>query len=394
MTPVLCRDCCRLLRTGPDACPHCASRRLVAHPDLDALTIAHIDCDAFYAAVEKRDNPALKDKPVIVGHPGGRGVVTTACYIARAFGPRSAMPMFKALQLCPEAVVVAPDMAKYKRVSEQIRAIFRAYTPVVEPVSLDEAYVDLSSPVAGVARPAAVALAEIALRVEREAGLTVSVGLGGNKFLAKLASDLDKPRGFSVIGEAEARTVLAPLPVRKILGVGEATARRLAGLGIVTIGELQEVPEAELVARFGRFGRRLALHAQGRDDRPVVPHRPTKSISAETTFATDLGDGEALAAAARPLCERVAERLRRAGLAGGTVVLKLKTSRFQVITRHHRLADPTQRADALWRASAAMIAREADGRPFRLIGIGVADLTSAAHADPPTLFDALGDGAP
>jgi DNA polymerase-4 len=389
----LCRDCLRLSKNAmaTDAtttCPVCGSDRRVSHAELTALTIAHVDCDAFYAAVEKRDNPALADMPVIVGHPGGRGVVTTACYVARKFGPRSAMPMFRALELCPDAVVIPPDMAKYKRVSNRIREIFLAATPTIEPVSLDEAYLDLSADVRLHDRPAAVSLAEIALAIERDVGITVSVGLSHNKFLAKLASDLDKPRGFSVIGRAEASDFLKPLSVRKIMGVGEATARRMTDLGIATIGELQGVPESRLIARFGKFGRRLARFAHGEDERVVTPDRPTKSISAETTFATDIHDADRLREALRPLAERVAVRLGRADLAGWTVVLKLKTADFRTLTRNHRLADPTRRADVIHRCAAALIAREADGRAFRLIGVGVSDLCPPDNADPPDLFDA------
>ncbi len=385
----VCRDCWEPLEGAPPACPRCGSARLVAHAELTELCIAHIDCDAFYAAVEKRDNPALADKPVIVGHPGGRGVVTTACYIARRYGPRSAMPMFKALELCPGAVVIPPDMAKYKRVSRQIREIFLAATPLVEPVSLDEAYLDLSREARMGARPAAVTLAETMSRIEREVGITASVGLGANKFLAKLASDLEKPRGFSVIGRAEARAFLGPLPVRKIMGVGPATAARMEKLGIETIGQLQEMPDAEMVARFGRFGRRLAGFARGEDDREVVPDRPTKSVSAETTFAADIRDAGQLVEELRPLCERVANRLQRGNLAGWTVVLKLKTGDFRVLTRNHRLGDPTGRAEVIFRAAVPLVGREADGRPFRLVGVGVTDLCPPDNADPPDLFDLM-----
>src|SRR5512144_1333275 len=260
---MLCRDCLEMFSIGGGACPRCGSPRTLSHPELGELAIAHIDCDAFYAAIEKRDDPSLVDKPVIVGHAGGRGVVTTACYVARDYGPRSAMPMFRALQLCPDAVVIPPDMAKYKRVSRQIRAILEAATPVIEPVSLDEAYLDLSADVLRSDRPPAVLLAGVARAVERDVGITVSIGLSFNKFLAKLASDLDKPRGFAVIGRSEAKTFLAGLPVRKIMGVGGATERRLAEHGIATIGQLQSAPESQLVAWFGRFGRSLARFATG-----------------------------------------------------------------------------------------------------------------------------------
>ncbi|EME68835.1 DNA polymerase IV [Paramagnetospirillum caucaseum] len=384
-SPAVCREC-GALGVGAGACPACGSERRAGHAELLDLSIAHIDCDAFYASVEKRDNPALADKPVIIGHAGGRGVVTTACYVARRFGPRSAMPMFKALELCPSAVVIPPDMAKYKQVSADIRALFDKASPLVEPLSLDEAYLDLSPGVRRVERPAAVLLARLARAIRREVGITVSVGLSYNKFLAKMASDLDKPDGFSVIGRREAARFLAPRPVTALFGIGQATAARMAAQGITTIAQLQSLPEAEFVARWGRFGRRLAGMVHGIDLRPVNPDRPAKSVSTETTFARDIRDGKALAEALAPLAEGVARRLDRARLAGRTVVLKLKTADFRVITRHHRLTDPTGRAETILRAGRALLGRQADGRAFRLLGIGVADLCPAEEADPPDLF--------
>ncbi len=389
MSVALCRDCLDLLGADVGRCPRCGSSRLVSHSELETLTIAHIDCDAFYAAVEMRDDPTLRGKPLIVGHPGGRGVVTTACYIARKYGPRSAMPMFKALELCPDAVVIPPNMAKYKEVSRQIRALFLSATPVIEPVSLDEAYLDLSEDVRLDSRPAAYSLARIARQVEQEIGITVSVGLSYNKFLAKMASDLEKPRGFSVIGQAEAKGFLASLPVRKINGVGEATAKRMAENGITTIGQLQPLSEMQLISHYGKFGRRLALYAQGEDDRKVESHRTAKSVSAETTFKTDIRSADQLQEAIQPLCERVAFRLKRSDIAGGTLVLKLKTADFKVLTRNHCLANPTQRAEVLFRNAVPLIDKEADGRAFRLIGVGVSDLCPSTRADPPDLFDSL-----
>jgi len=385
----LCRDC-GITTTAEDvqatACPACGSARQVRHPELLDLAIAHIDCDAFYASVEKRDNPRLIDRPVIVGHPGGRGVVTTACYIARRFGPRSAMPMFRALELCPHAVVIPPDIAKYKRVSAAIRSLFAQATPMIEPVSLDEAYLDLGPGVRLVERPPAVLLARLVAAIESRVGITVSAGLSYNKFLAKLASDRDKPRGFSVIGRADATRILAELPVRALWGVGAATARRMAEQGIATVAQLQAMPEAELSARWGKFGRQLAGLVHGIDHRPVTPDRPAKSVSTETTFARDIKDTAALARALEPLAVSVARRLAREDAAGRTVVLKLKTADFRLITRHHRLSDPTGRAEPILRTGLILLNRLADGRPFRLIGIGVTDLCPAAEADPPDLF--------
>ena len=382
----LCRDCCEIADTAHGACGRCGGARLVAHAQIESLGIAHIDCDAFYASVEKRDRPELAREPLIVGHAGGRGVVTTACYVARTFGVRSAMPMFQALDLCPHATVIQPDMAKYKRVSDDIRTIFQAATSIVEPLSLDEAYLDVTDDYRTEAPPAAEALATIAARIEREVGITVSIGLSCNKFLAKLASELEKPRGFSVIGGAEAKAFLAPLSVRKIHGVGAVTARRMEEGGLATIGDLQARSEGELVARFGRFGQRLAQFAHGEDDRRVTPYRPVKSISAETTFRQDTGSRARLHEIARPMCERVAGQLVRKGVAGASVVLKLKTSDFKLLTRSRRLAHPTQRADVIWESVAPLIDREVDGRTFRLIGVGVADIGTAVAADPTDLF--------
>jgi DNA polymerase-4 len=375
-----------LFEAGPRTCAACGSARLLVHAEIADLSIAHIDCDAFYASVEKRDNPELAKRALIVGHPGGRGVVTTACYIARQFGVRSAMPMFQALERCPEAVVLSPDMAKYKRVSEEIRAIFLAATPLIEPLSLDEAYLDLSNEHRTLGDTAAQALAEIAHRVDEEIGITVSIGLAPNKFLAKLASELDKPAGFSVIGRTEAKGFLAGLSVRKIHGVGAATAKRMEDGGIRTIGDLQALSERELAARFGKFGHRLARFVHGEDEREVTPYRPIKSISAETTFSRDTGSGQELISTAGRLCERVASQLARKRVAGGTVVLKLKTSDFRILTRNRRLAYPTQRAALLLECATALIEKEVDGRTFRLLGVGVSNLCAAEEADPADLF--------
>jgi DNA polymerase IV len=391
--PRLCRDCLSLLAPqGPDEhCPKCGSRRLVRHPELDRLALAHIDCDAFYATIEKRDNPALADKPVIVGG-GRRGVATTACYIARRYGVHSAMPMFKALQLCPQAVVIRPDMARYAEVSRQVQKIFLDATPLVEPVSLDEAYLDLSGTEALHRRSPAATLADIARRVEREIGITVSIGLSFNKLLAKLASEMDKPRGFGVIGRAEAQAFLAARPIRVLPGVGKVMTARLEAEGLTTVGAVQRLSAAELVGRFGSYGGVLARLARGDDDRTVNPDRDPKTLSAETTFDTDLADGEALRAELWPLCEKLSRRLKRAGLQGRTVVLKLKTASFQLLTRRRQVEAPTQLADDLFRVAGPLLDREVAGaakarRKFRLIGIGMSDLAPAEAAPVADLFD-------
>jgi DNA polymerase IV len=384
--PALCRDCAHWHEGGVGRCVACGSERLVAHAELPELAIAHVDCDAFYAAVEKRDNPSLEDKPVIVGHEGGRGVVLTACYVARKFGPRSAMPMYRALEMCPHAVVVRPDMAKYKSVSNEIRALFLRATPKVEPLSLDEAYLDLSPGVRRYDHPPALLLARLQRAVEYQVGVTVTVGLSYNKFLAKLGSGRQKPRGFTVIGRAEAKAFLAKLPVDAIHGVGAATARRMLEAGLTTIADLQVLPEDALVARFGKFGRRLARLVQGEDSRNVSPERQTKSVSAENTFARNLTSYDALAAELIDLAEHLAQRLEQAQLAGHTIVLKLKTGDFKNLTRQTRLAHPTRRADVIGDAARMLLRREVGRRAYRLIGVGVTDIVPADDADPPDLF--------
>lgn len=386
--PGICRDC--LYRTGPGErrCRACGSPRVLRHPELETLSLAHIDCDAFYAAVEKRDNPELRDKPVIIGG-GKRGVVSTACYIARIRGVRSAMPMFKALQACPEAIVIKPDMEKYARVGREVRAMMLALTPLVEPLSIDEAFLDLSGTERLHGASPAMVLARFARQVEEEIGITVSIGLSYCKFLAKVASDLQKPRGFSVIGRADALTFLAEQPVTAIWGVGKTFAATLSADGIHTIGQLQHMERADLMRRYGTMGDRLYRLSRGQDDRKVEPRGEAKSVSSETTFDRDLSRVDDLLPILRALSERVSARLKKAGIGGRTVVLKLKTADFRIRTRSRQLANPTRLADRIFSAGFDMLKREADGTMFRLIGIGVSDLTDAALADPPDLVDRL-----
>jgi len=385
---MLCRDCAAFAEETPPAerCGACGSPRLIAHRELAALALAHIDCDAFYASVEKRDRPELLDSPVIVGG-GARGVVLACCYVARLSGIRSAMPMFKALKACPDAVVIPPDMTKYRAVGRQVRELMLATTPLVQPLSIDEAFLDLAGADRVNNGPAARTLALLARRIEREIGVTVSIGLSYNKFLAKIASDLDKPRGFAVLGRGEALDFLAPKPVSLIWGVGDALQQKLARDGIGTIAELRQRDERELTQRYGAVGRRLARFARGEDDRSVDPDAPTKSISVEITFAQDLARFDALADALRPLAESLARRLARSGHAAAGVTVKLKTADFRVLSRRRQLADPTQRADMLYRAALPLLQEAADGTLFRLIGIGADRLAEPSLADPPDLFD-------
>lgn len=381
-----CRDCLMLQRSQTRRCERCGSPRLVRHAELYRLHLAHIDCDAFYAAIEKRDNPALKDKPLIIGG-GKRGVVSTACYIARIQGVRSAMPMFKALEACPEAVVISPNMEKYVRVGREVRAMMQALTPLVEPLSIDEAFLDLAGTERLHGLPPAVVLARFAQAVEKEIGITVSAGLSYCKFLAKIASDFRKPRGFSVIGEAEAVGFLSAQPVTMIWGVGKAFNATLERDGIRTIGQLQQMDRGDLMRRYGTMGDRLYHLSRGEDVRRVDPDQDAKSVSAETTFDTDIASLEELVAVLRGLSEKVSARLKKSGIAGRTVVLKLKTQDFKLRTRNRQLGDPTRLADRIFQTGVELLRKETDGTKYRLLGIGVSDLSDDDKADPPDLVD-------
>ncbi len=384
---ILCRDCGRGVASllTERRCPQCGSSRIIEHPELDQLGIAHIDCDAFYAAIEKRDKPALAERPVLVGGRH-RGVVMACCYVARRYGIHSAMPMFRALELCPNAVVVPPNMEKYGAVGREVRGILLALTPLVEPLSIDEAFLDLSVTAALHRECPARTLVGLARRIEQEIGITISIGLSYNKFLAKIASDLDKPRGFAVIGQADALGFLRDKSVRLLWGVGEALQKRLNRDGISTIGELGKLTEAELVGRYGVIGRRLARFASGQDDRTVTPDQPVNSISAETTFEHDIAAEDELRSRLWPLCERLARRLKKAGLGAESVTLKLKTADFKLRTRNRRLHQPTRLAEVLFEAARPLLVQEARGERFRLIGIGAKDLVEEDAADAPDLF--------
>jgi DNA polymerase IV len=387
--PGFCRDCLADATQPAARCAACGSPRVIAHAEIATLAIAHVDCDAFYATIEKRDAPDLRDQPVIVGG-GTRGVVSAACYIARTFGVRSAMPMFKARRLCPQAVVVRPDMAKYVAVGREVRRLMLELTPQVEPLSIDEAFMDLTGTERLHRMIAAKSLARFATRVEQAIGITVSIGLSVNKFLAKIASDLDKPRGFAVLGGAEARAFLAAKPVGFIWGVGKATQARLARDGFFTIADLAAATQSELARRYGAEGLRLARLARGMDDRAVTPEREAKSVSAETTFDRDLAAFRPLERRLWLLSEKVSARLKAGGLAGSTVTLKLKTDDFKIRTRARALDDPTQLAERIFAAGRELLARETDGTRFRLIGIGVTGLAEADKADPADLLDQAG----
>jgi DNA polymerase-4 len=387
-----CRDCLAEAPEPATRCPTCRSPRLARHPELDTLTIAHIDCDAFYATIEKRDDPALADRPVIVGG-GKRGVVAACCYVARTYGIRSAMPMFEALRKCPNAVVIKPNMQKYVTAGRTVRKAMFDLTPLVEPLSIDEAFLDLTGTERLHGMSAARVLARFAQLVERDIGITVSIGLSANKFLAKIASDMDKPRGFAVLGQSEAADFLAPKPVCFIYGVGAVSAAKLASDGYRLIADLQRADKAELMRRYGEEGVRLWHLARGLDQRVISADRETKSVSAETTFNADISEFRPLEQHLWDLTERVSTRLKANALAGSTVTLKLKTADFKIRTRARSLGHPTQLASRIFAAGRDLLKNEISGTRFRLIGIGVTNLEDATGDDLSDLIDRRAAGA-
>lgn len=384
----LCRDCLAYdsVAVAPVRCPKCGSPRLRSHEELFGLSTAHVDCDAFYASVEKRDDPSLRDKPLIIGG-GVRGVVSTCCYIARQSGVRSAMPMFKARQLCPDAIIIKPNMAKYVGVSRQIRKYMDALTPMVEPLSIDEAFLDLAGTQALHKAPPALVLARFAKTIEADIGVTISVGLSHNKFLAKVASDLDKPRGFAVIGRAETIAFLAPKPISLIYGVGKVFAETLRKDGLTTIGQLQQEAPENLMRRYGETGARLARLARGEDSRRISTDAEMKTVSSETTFNTDIASLDALSTELLNVTERLSERLKAKGIVGDTVTLKLKSAGFRLRTRARHLMIPTQLANVIYETGLSLLEREIDGTAFRLIGIGVSGIDTADGSDPADLLE-------
>ena len=377
--PALCRDCLTTFEAGT-RCPACRSPRVTSHPELFDLTIAHMDCDAFYASVEKRDNPELRDKPIIIGG-GKRGVVSTACYVARIKGVKSAMPMFQALKLCPDAIVIRPRMEAYAEASRAVRALMDELTPVVEPLSLDEAFMDLTGTARLHGAPPAVMLARLVKRMQSELGLTGSIGLSHNKFLAKVASDLDKPRGFSVIGKAETVEFLRPKPVRLIWGIGPAAQESLEAAGIRTFDDLSRWEVDALRQRFGGMGERLWHLARGEDARRVSAHTPIKSISNETTFYEDTADPDILDGHIWRLAEQVSARAKARDLAGNVVTLKLKRANHRLLSRQLALHQPTQLADTIYRTARSLFDQVGAEGPYRLLGVGISDLVPSADAD-------------
>ncbi len=382
--PNLCRDCINIFEgqnrnEGPnkheynaEQCPNCHSRRVVSHNELNNLYIAHIDCDAYYAALHKRENPELKNVPVIIGG-GKRGVVSTACYIARSYGVKSAMPTFMARKLCPNAVFIKPDMKLYSENARKIRAIFEEVTPSVEAVSIDEAYLDLSGTQKLHGLNPAQLLAKIANRIEDEIGITISIGLSENKFLAKTASDMDKPRGFYIISKAEVPKLLWNREIGFLHGVGKATAARFNKLGYKLIGDIAKANKFKFISQFGEHGEWLYNIANGNDNRKVESEHNTKSISTETTFVEDVKDYESIRTALKNLCEKLARTARIKKLVGKTINIKLKTHDFKTITRQISTT-PTQTSKTIFKFADEMLKKEMAKSPFRLIGIGLSEL--------------------
>lgn len=378
--PALCRDCLTTFETAPKRCSQCGLPRITVHPELFTLSIAHMDCDAFYASVEKRDNPELASKPVIIGG-GQRGVVSTACYVARVRGVKSAMPMFQALKLCPEAVVVRPRMEEYVKASKAIRAMMQDLTPAIEPLSLDEAFMDMTGTNKLHGAPPAVMLEKLIKRMKGELGLTGSIGLSHNKFLAKVASDLDKPRGFSVIGKAETNSFLLDKPIGLIWGVGAVAKESLGKAGIQTFSDLLRWDRQDLNQRFGSLGDRLWHLARGHDLRRVTSDAPVKSISNETTFFKDTSDSDILDGHIWRLAEKVSDRAKARDMAGRVVTLKLKRKDHKSLSRRVTLRDPTQIADRIYRTARDLFGQVGPQGPYRLIGVGLSDLVGDADSD-------------
>jgi DNA polymerase IV len=382
---ILCRACAHEFASARCSC---GAEQPLEHAELGQLSIAHLDCDAFYASIEKRDDPSLMPHPVIVGG-GKRGVVSTCCYVARAYGVRSAMPMFKALKLCPQAKVVRGDMSKYVHEGRLIRRMMEDLTPQVQPLSIDEAFMDLTGTDDLHGGSPAQSLIKLQNRIWDERQLTVSVGLSFNKFLAKTASDLDKPRGFSVIGRAEALAFLESRSVGALPGVGPAGATALERNGLKKIGDIRAVGPQRMRALYGDWGAHLFALSMADDPRKVDPDGERKSISAETTFFEDVSDVEELEDILWPLCEKVATRCRASETAGLTLTLKLKDSKFKIVTRRRQLPEPTVLAHRIFEAARELLRAEADGKiKYRLIGAGLSDFSDAAGADKGDMLDA------
>ena len=381
----ICRECLSTFDSKVLYCANCESLNLISHKEIEKLDIAHVDCDAFYASIEKRDNPKLKNSAVIIGG-GKRGVVATACYLARIKGVRSAMPMYKALKLCPSAIIIKPNMSKYRDASRKIQNLMNQLTPLIEPISLDEAFLDLSGTKKLHKKIPAVLLAELSKKINQEVGISVSIGLSYNKFLAKICSDLDKPKGFSLLGRGDSKKFLSSQPVEILWGVGKILKRKLNDDGIKTISQIKELGIKEVINRYGSIGSHIYSLSQGKDLRRVVPQRQIKSISHETTFENDISDKEVLEKKLWSLCEKVSKRSKEKGLGGQTITLKLKTKEFKLISRSCTIDEPTQIGELIFQNSKTLLDREDDKVKYRLIGVGISNLKDSELCD---LYDLI-----
>jgi len=365
--PSLCRDCFQIFRYDV-RCRNCNSPRIVSHANLLQLTIAHIDCDAFYASIEKRENPEIRNSPVIVGEKN-RGVVTTCCYIARIDGVRSAMPIFQAKKLCPDAIIISPRMNHYKKISKSIKEILTTLSPAIEFISLDEAYIDFKGTRRLHGEAPAVKLAKISKQIETELGISISIGLSYNKFLSKIGSDLDKPRGFSIIGQSDAKKVLEDKPVSKILGVGKKTKMILEGNCINKISDLLIYEKNQLIDLLGSFGETLWFMARGIDYRRITPNKRPKSISCEKTLQTNQIDPEILTSFVWDLTEEISFRLKDLSLVAKNFKLKLKTANFNLLVRSITLENYSNSPEKIFQANKILLKKNIFKGPFRLVGI-------------------------
>jgi len=381
----VCRECFKTFNEKKEFCNKCYSANLISNNEIENLNIAHVDCDAFYAAIEKRDNPKYKNFPIIIGG-GKRGVVATACYIARTRGVKSAMPMYRALKLCPDAIIIKPNMQKYKKASKVINNLMKEITPLVEPLSLDEAFLDLSGTSRLHKKIPAVLLAELSKKIQKKVGISVSIGLSFNKFLAKICSDIDKPRGFSIINRLEAQSFLKDKPVEVIWGVGNTLKSKLNNDGIRTIGQIREMDCSELIIKYGSIGSHIHKLSNAEDVREIKPYRKVKSISHETTFEKDTNDEVFLKKILWSLCEKVSDRAKEKGLGGSTINLKIKTKDFKLISRSITIEEPTQIAEIIFQTSKLLLFREIKKNKFRLLGVGLSNLKDSEICD---LYDLI-----
>lgn len=381
----LCRDCFASgfwgAEIAPESCPKCQGERLTIDDELLHLSIAHLDCDSFYASVEKRDNPDLIGKPVMVGGEA-RGVVAAACYEARKFGVRSAMPTFQAKRLCPHITIIKPRMDHYSAISRQIRQMMQALTPLVEPLSIDEAFLDLTGTQKLHKASPAEMLMRLQKQIEEEIGITVSVGLAANKSLAKLASDQDKPNGFFVLNEKKAQAWLAPRPVSTIYGIGKSAAKRLTDAGFMTCGDLVAADLKRLVPLLGKQALFIQNLAKGIDNRSISPTREAKSVSSETTFHQDMVTKDELFPILERQSLRVSRRLKAQDLRGNVINLKLKTAQFKTISRRKTIAKPTDKAHEIFEVASQLLLKELGPHlKWRLLGVGVDGFHIGAQTD-------------